>query len=117
MSAEALGCTKARRAGNRVFLAAAGWYLIRRINYLGAAFFRRRAANCLSLRLFFKNDLSLKMYREVKRLDLPAIDQEIAAFWEKEQVFNKSVNQRPVDRSLYSTKGRRRLTASPVSTT
>ena len=40
------------------------------------------------------------MYREVKRLDLPAIDREIAEFWKKEQVFKLSIGQRPADRSF-----------------
>lgn len=36
-------------------------------------------------------------YREFKGLDFNAIDQEIGAFWEKESVFEKSVDQRPED--------------------
>ncbi|MBK8723998.1 MAG: isoleucine--tRNA ligase [Saprospiraceae bacterium] len=34
------------------------------------------------------------MYRAFKSLNLPEIDQEILAFWEKENVFQKSVDQR-----------------------
>ncbi|MEZ5040141.1 MAG: isoleucine--tRNA ligase [Saprospiraceae bacterium] len=34
------------------------------------------------------------MYREFKQLNLPEIDKDILAFWEKENVFDKSVNQR-----------------------
>jgi len=33
-------------------------------------------------------------YREAKTLDLPAIDKEILAFWEEQDVFNKSVENR-----------------------
>jgi isoleucyl-tRNA synthetase len=36
-------------------------------------------------------------YREFKGLDLNAIDLEISAFWEKESVFEKSVEQRSAD--------------------
>lgn len=34
------------------------------------------------------------MYREFKQLNLPEIDKSILAFWEKEKVFEKSVDQR-----------------------
>ncbi|MEM1218235.1 MAG: isoleucine--tRNA ligase [Bacteroidota bacterium] len=40
------------------------------------------------------------MYREYKKLDLPQIDQEIQEFWEKNEIFKKSIEQRPVDRSF-----------------
>ncbi len=36
-------------------------------------------------------------YRTYKNLDLPQIDKEILEFWEKEQIFKKSVSQRPED--------------------
>ncbi len=35
------------------------------------------------------------MYREFKSLNLPEIDREILAFWERENIFQKSVEQRP----------------------
>jgi isoleucyl-tRNA synthetase len=34
------------------------------------------------------------MYREFKNLDLPKIDQDILAFWEEDQIFKKSVEER-----------------------
>jgi len=34
------------------------------------------------------------MYREFKQLNLPEIDKNILEFWEKEKVFEKSVDQR-----------------------
>ena len=40
------------------------------------------------------------MYREYKKLDLPQIDREIQEFWEKNEIFKKSIEQRPVDRSF-----------------
>ncbi len=40
------------------------------------------------------------MYREFKHLHLPAIDAEIRQFWEDEQIFEKSVSQRPTDKSF-----------------
>lgn len=40
------------------------------------------------------------MYREFKKLDLPEIDKEILAFWEREKVFEKSVDQRPEENSF-----------------
>ena len=36
-------------------------------------------------------------YREYKRLNLPEIDKEILAYWEKENIFEKSISQRPED--------------------
>ncbi len=38
------------------------------------------------------------MYKELKSLNLPAIDQEILAFWEEEDVMKKSIEQRSVDK-------------------
>ncbi len=35
-----------------------------------------------------------KKYREIKQLNLPQIDKEIAAFWEAEKIFEKSVSSR-----------------------
>ena len=35
-----------------------------------------------------------KKYREVKQLDLPSIDREVAAFWESEKIFEKSIETR-----------------------
>jgi isoleucyl-tRNA synthetase len=37
-------------------------------------------------------------YREYKKLDYPQIDKDIQAFWEENDVFAKSVNQRPEDK-------------------
>ncbi len=39
------------------------------------------------------------MYREFKHLHLPSIDAEIRQFWEDERIFEKSVEQRPTDKS------------------
>jgi len=36
-------------------------------------------------------------YREYRRLNLPEIDKEILAYWEKENIFEKSIAQRPED--------------------
>ncbi|MFN0036435.1 MAG: class I tRNA ligase family protein, partial [Saprospiraceae bacterium] len=40
------------------------------------------------------------MYREFKQLNLPAIDAEILQFWEDEKIFEKSVEQRPVENAF-----------------
>lgn len=40
------------------------------------------------------------MYREHKQLNLPAIDAEILQFWQDERIFEKSVEQRPADKSF-----------------
>ncbi|MDX1685200.1 MAG: isoleucine--tRNA ligase [Saprospiraceae bacterium] len=40
------------------------------------------------------------MYREYKGLNLPEIDKEIRQFWEKNDIFKKSMDQRPVDNSF-----------------
>ena len=37
-------------------------------------------------------------YREFKGLNLAEIDQEILSFWEKEDIFNKSMTQKPTDK-------------------
>ena len=37
------------------------------------------------------------MYKEFKSLDLPAIDKEILAFWEDQEVFRRSIEERPAD--------------------
>jgi isoleucyl-tRNA synthetase len=39
-------------------------------------------------------------YREFKQLNLPEIDNEVRAFWEKNDIFNKSVQQRPQENSF-----------------
>lgn len=39
------------------------------------------------------------MYKEFKQLNLPEIDREIRAFWEKEGIFEKSIAQRAVENS------------------
>ena len=39
-------------------------------------------------------------YREYKGLDLPSIDQEIQSFWEKENIFEKSISERPEDNTF-----------------
>ncbi|GIV34921.1 MAG: isoleucine--tRNA ligase [Chitinophagales bacterium] len=40
------------------------------------------------------------LYREFKTLDLPAIEREISAFWDKEGIFEKSVNQRNPEKAF-----------------
>ncbi len=40
------------------------------------------------------------MYKEFKHLNLPAIDAEIQQFWQDEQIFEKSVSQRPLDNTF-----------------
>ncbi len=40
------------------------------------------------------------MYKTEKFLNLPVIDKEILAFWEAENVFEKSIEQRPLDNSF-----------------
>ncbi|MEL6720622.1 MAG: class I tRNA ligase family protein, partial [Bacteroidota bacterium] len=40
------------------------------------------------------------MYKEYKGLNLPAIDQEILKFWEENEIFKKSFEQRPKDNSF-----------------
>ena len=39
-------------------------------------------------------------YREYKNLDLPAIDKEVQAFWESNDIFKKSIDTRPEDTSF-----------------
>jgi len=48
----------------------------------------------LSLRVFEKKP---PMYNEFKSLNLQEIDKEMLAFWEAQDIFNKSVEQRPTD--------------------
>lgn len=40
----------------------------------------------------------MKLYPEYRNLDLPAIDREILSWWEEQQIFEKSVEQRPTDK-------------------
>ncbi|MEL6636704.1 MAG: isoleucine--tRNA ligase [Bacteroidota bacterium] len=40
------------------------------------------------------------MYTEYKKLDLPAIDREILEFWQRQQIFQKSVDQRDPQNSF-----------------
>ena len=40
----------------------------------------------------------MKLYPEYKGLNLPAIDQEMLAWWEEHKIFDKSVEQRPEDK-------------------
>jgi len=40
------------------------------------------------------------MYKEYKSLNLPDIDKAILKFWEDEQIFDKSIDQRPTERSF-----------------
>ncbi len=40
------------------------------------------------------------MYKEYKNLNLPEIDKEILAFWEANEVFEKSINQRDTENSF-----------------
>lgn len=35
------------------------------------------------------------MYKEIKQLNLPGIDKEISSFWEKENIFQRSIEERP----------------------
>jgi len=42
----------------------------------------------------------MPQYRTYKKLDLPTIDQEVLDFWQKNDVFNKSVEQRPADNTF-----------------
>ena len=39
-------------------------------------------------------------YREYEQLNLPQIDREILAFWEREAIFQKSIDQRDPERSF-----------------
>ncbi len=39
-------------------------------------------------------------YRETKSLNLPEIDREILEFWKEKEVFNKSVEERPADKTF-----------------
>lgn len=39
------------------------------------------------------------MYKTFKQLDLPTIDQEILAFWEEQDIFKKSIEERPADKN------------------
>ena len=43
---------------------------------------------------------SFMHYREFKHLNLPAIDAEILQFWQDEKIFEKSVEQRPIDNAF-----------------
>ena len=40
------------------------------------------------------------MYKEYKGLNLPQIDKDILEFWNREEIFEKSVNQRPTDNTF-----------------
>jgi len=40
------------------------------------------------------------MYKEPKQLNLPAIDQEILAFWEQHKIFEKSIQERDAEHSF-----------------
>ncbi|MCB0627067.1 MAG: class I tRNA ligase family protein, partial [Saprospiraceae bacterium] len=40
------------------------------------------------------------MYQEFKELNLPQIDQEMLRYWEENGIFEKSIDQRPADRSF-----------------
>ena len=42
----------------------------------------------------------MKKYREFKQLNLPEIDKEILQFWQENKIFEKSVNDRPGDKSF-----------------
>ncbi len=42
--------------------------------------------------------MSIKKYREVKQLDLPAIDQEISTFWSQNNIFEKSISSKSEDK-------------------
>jgi isoleucyl-tRNA synthetase len=53
--------------------------------------------NPLSLHL--EKKFQLAMYKEYKQLNLPDIDREVLAFWEKERIFEKSIDQRDVENS------------------
>ena len=51
----------------------------------------------ISLHLFLKSG---PMYQEYKNFNLPEIDREILAFWEKENVFERSIEQRDPEQSF-----------------
>ncbi len=57
------------------------------------------------------------MYKELKSLNLPAIDQEILAFWEEHEVMKKSIEQRSVDKPFVFYEGHLLRMASQVYTT
>ncbi len=40
------------------------------------------------------------MYKDYKQLNLPEIDRNILEFWEREKIFEKSITQRPADKSF-----------------
>jgi Isoleucyl-tRNA synthetase len=40
------------------------------------------------------------MFKEEKQLDLPKVDQEIGAFWENEKIFQRSIDEKPVDHTF-----------------
>jgi len=40
------------------------------------------------------------MFKEEKQLDLPKVDQEIGAFWENEKIFQRSIDEKPVDNTF-----------------
>jgi len=40
------------------------------------------------------------MFKEEKQLDLPKVDQEIGAFWENEKIFQRSIDENPVDNTF-----------------
>jgi len=42
----------------------------------------------------------IQMYKEYKRLNLPQIDADVLKFWEENDIFHKSVEQRPVENNF-----------------
>ena len=42
----------------------------------------------------------MSIYRPTDRLDLPAIDKEVQAFWEAENIFRRSIEERPADNTF-----------------
>lgn len=42
----------------------------------------------------------MKQYKTYKGLDLPSIDKEIAAFWEQEGIFKRSMDEKPADKTF-----------------
>jgi isoleucyl-tRNA synthetase len=59
-----------------------------RINYLCPVF----------TRVLLKTTIKREMYKEYKGLNLPEIDQEILKFWEENNIFQQSIDQRPSDK-------------------
>ncbi len=44
--------------------------------------------------IMYLRNIAMTTYKEYKKLDFPAFEEEILAFWEKEQIFKKSIDNR-----------------------